>query len=47
MNKDRDFRKNQSEVFDLASDYYDKFRPSYPQELINRIISQTGIDTNS
>ena len=47
MNKDSNFWKNQSEVFDLASDYYDKFRPSYPQELINCIISQSGIDTNS
>ena len=47
MNKDSDFSKNQSETFDLASDYYDKFRPSYPQELINCIIGKTGIDTNS
>ncbi|MBU3128648.1 class I SAM-dependent methyltransferase [Clostridium tagluense] len=47
MNKDSDFSKNQSEVFDLASDYYDKFRPSYPQELINCIISETGIKTDS
>ena len=47
MNKDINFSKNQSEVFDLASDYYDKFRPSYPQELINCIITQTGIDANS
>lgn len=47
MNKDSDFWKNQSEVFDIASDYYDKFRPSYPQELINCIIIETGIDINS
>ena len=47
MNKDSTFSRNQSEVFDLASDYYDKFRPSYPQELINCIISETGIGSNS
>jgi len=47
MNKDNDFWRNQSKTFDLASDYYDKFRPSYPQELINCIVNETGIDTNS
>lgn len=37
MKNNNNFSKNQSEQFDLASDYYDRFRPSYPQEIINCI----------
>lgn len=47
MESDNNFWKNQSEQFDLASDYYDKYRPSYPAELINCIICKSGVETNS
>ena len=47
MNKDSDFWKNQSEQFDKSADYYDRFRPSYPEELIDCIISKTGVVSNS
>ncbi|NCB04057.1 MAG: class I SAM-dependent methyltransferase [Clostridia bacterium] len=39
--------KKESEMFNLAADYYDKFRPSYPQEMIDILISETGIKANS
>lgn len=47
MEKDEGFWKNQSEQFNMAADYYDRFRPSYPKELINCIIDKTGIDDSS
>ena len=37
-----DFRK-ESEMFNQAADYYDRFRPSYPKEIVDSLISVTGI----
>lgn len=39
--------KKESEMFNLAADYYDKFRPGYPKEIIDVLISETGIKANS
>lgn len=47
MNSDKNFWKNQSEQFDLSSDYYDRFRPSYPRELVDKIISDACLLENS
>lgn len=33
----------ESEMFNLAAEYYDKYRPGYPQEIIDSLISVTGI----
>lgn len=41
-----DMRK-ESEMFDRTADYYDTFRPSYPMEIVDKIISTTNIDDNS
>lgn len=40
-------RKKESEMFNQAADYYDKFRPSYPHEIIDTLIKETGIDQGS
>ncbi len=34
----------ESEMFDKAADYYDKFRPGYPIEIINALVSHTKLD---
>lgn len=47
METNNDFWRNQSEQFDKSADYYDKYRPSYPEELINCIIRDTGITSSS
>ncbi|MHB8127371.1 MAG: hypothetical protein ACYDEX_00030 [Mobilitalea sp.] len=31
--------KKESEMFDKAAEYYDTFRPSYPSEIIEKIIN--------
>ena len=41
-----DMRK-ESEMFDRTADYYDKFRPSYPMEIVDKIISAANLDNNS
>lgn len=33
----------ESEMFNQAAEYYDKYRPGYPQEIIDSLISATGI----
>ncbi len=33
----------ESEMFTHAAEYYDKYRPGYPQEIIDSLISVTGI----
>lgn len=33
----------ESEIFNKAAEYYDKFRPSYPQEIIEALISEAKI----
>jgi SAM-dependent methyltransferase len=47
MEKDEKYWREQSKTFDAAADYYDRFRPSYPAELIDCIINKTGINSNS
>ena len=37
----------ESEMFDKAADYYDKYRPSYPREIIDTLIAETQIKENS
>ncbi|MBQ7101412.1 MAG: methyltransferase domain-containing protein [Clostridia bacterium] len=37
----------ESEIFNKAADYYDRFRPSYPQEIINILINETAITQGS
>lgn len=39
--------KLESTMFDQAASYYDKYRPSYPKEIIDALIQKTGIDSNS
>lgn len=39
--------KKESEMFDQTAEYYDTFRPSYPKEIIDKIISATNINTCS
>jgi len=39
--------KKESEMFDRAAEYYDTFRPSYPSEIVDKIISATNITSNS
>ena len=34
-------------MFDKAADYYDTFRPSYPSEIVDKIIRTTNITSNS
>lgn len=41
-----DWRK-ESEMFNKAADYYDKYRPSYPGEIINSLINEIGITEGS
>lgn len=33
----------ESEMFNRAAEYYDKYRPSYPKDIIDSLISVTGI----
>ena len=37
----------ESEMFNQAAEYYDKYRPGYPQEIIESLISVTGITKGS
>ncbi len=39
--------KKESEMFDKAAEYYDKFRPGYPKEIIETIIEKTKLSNNS
>ena len=39
--------KKESEMFNQAADYYDKFRPSYPKEIINALINETKLSIGS
>lgn len=39
--------KKESEMFNRAADYYDRYRPSYPQDIIDTIIKETGIKNGS
>jgi len=32
------FWEKESEMFNKAADYYDKYRPSYPKEIIDTLI---------
>ncbi len=37
----------ESEMFNQAAEYYDKYRPGYPQGIIDSLISVTGITEGS
>jgi len=47
MDNQRKYWLKQSESFDSSADYYDKYRPSYPEELVMDIINKTGVDSKS
>lgn len=36
--------KKESEMFDQTAEYYDTYRPSYPMEIVNKIITTTNIN---
>ncbi len=42
-----DYWKEQSKTFNEAAEYYDKYRPSYPQELINDLIDKAELTEES
>ena len=39
--------KKESQMFDQTAEYYDRFRPSYPIEIVNNIITRTSINYDS
>lgn len=39
--------KAESEIFNKAANYYDRFRPGYPQEIIDTLINKTKIKSDS
>lgn len=39
--------KKESEQFNKAADYYDQYRPGYPQEIVDVILRETGIKSGS
>ena len=39
--------KKESEMFNQMAEYYDKFRPSYPKEIIDSLISSTSLSRGS
>ena len=39
--------KKESEMFNQAADYYDRYRPSYPSEIIDMLTKETGIEAGS
>lgn len=39
--------KKESEMFDKAAEYYDKFRPGYPKEIIEAMIEETKLSNQS
>jgi len=40
-------RKTESELFNQMADYYDKFRPGYPEETIRIIIERANLSHGS
>ncbi len=46
MSNTRDWKK-ESQTFDGVADFYDTYRPDYPESLIETIISETGIAPNA
>lgn len=39
--------KKESEMFDKVAEYYDKFRPGYPKEIIATMVAKTKLSNNS
>lgn len=39
--------KKESEMFDKAAEYYDKFRPGYPKEIIETLVTNTQLSKDS
>jgi SAM-dependent methyltransferase len=42
-----DYYEKESQMFNLTADYYDRYRPSYPKEIINTLISKANINEHS
>ena len=40
-------QKKESEMFDLAADYYDRYRPSYPLEIIQSLVEYANVTKDS
>ncbi len=47
MADNNDFWKEQSKRFDESADYYDQYRPGYPEELIDCILEKTQLQPGS
>jgi len=39
--------KKGSEMFNRAADYYDQYRPGYPQKIVDALVAETGITAGS
>lgn len=39
--------KKESEMFNQAADYYDRFRPGYPKEIADALISEASVKENA
>ena len=39
--------KKESEMFDMAAEYYDQFRPGYPKEIIETLVKKTQLRDHS
>lgn len=37
----------ESEMFDHAAEYYDRFRPGYPQQIMEALVQKAGLSSNS
>jgi SAM-dependent methyltransferase len=42
-----DYYRNESQMFNLTADYYDRYRPSYPGEIVNTLIDKAKINEKS
>ncbi len=47
MSSNNSYWEKQSKTFDESANYYDKYRPSYPKELIDDLIEKSGITMDS
>lgn len=39
--------KSESEMFDKAAEYYDRYRPGYPKEIIEALVNNTNLNKDS
>jgi trans-aconitate methyltransferase len=42
-----DYFRSESQLFNLTSEYYDRYRPSYPKEIIHTLFEKTAINEHS